>query len=378
MFKTTFPIMAIVIALAVLVPARPAQAFHVGNVHVVVGAAAKEAYDDNITYVRDDAKRDFIMNATLSLAADYEGKTMSMSLSTYITQQLFARYSTYNNTSESLNFNLKKEFSWYDRIAMNDYFIHAEEPTSFDQAFGMASGRYGYYKNRYYFNYDRELTKQLAFAANYENDVDIFSREDLANSYLNNVGGGFNYSVTSKTILSALYGFAARSFDPGKSAFTNTGTFGARQYLTEQLYLDGKVGVDYINSFDERTYVKPLFFVSITDEMDKNMTSSLAFKKQFNANAYEQDVFDYWEFSGRFNRQILKRLGLNLTGFFGNGKYDNQNITDNLYGGYAGLAYEINEYLKATLGYSYAQTDSNTASRDYKKNTITAGITGEF
>ena len=49
-----------------------------------------------------------------------------------------------------------------------------------------------------------------------------------------------------------------------------------------------------------------------------------------------------------------------------------------LYGGYAGLAYEINEYLKATLGYSYAQTDSNTASRDYKKNTITAGITGEF
>ena len=214
MFKTTFPIMAIVIALAVLVPARPAQAFHVGNVHVVVGAAAKEAYDDNITYVRDDAKRDFIMNATLSLAADYEGKTMSMSLSTYITQQLFARYSTYNNTSESLNFNLKKEFSWYDRIAMNDYFIHAEEPTSFDQAFGMASGRYGYYKNRYYFNYDRELTKQLAFAANYENDVDIFSREDLANSYLNNVGGGFNYSVTSKTILSALYGFAARSFDP--------------------------------------------------------------------------------------------------------------------------------------------------------------------
>ncbi len=138
------------------------------------------------------------------------------------------------------------------------------------------------------------------------------------------------------------------------------------------------MGVDYIKSFDDVTYVKPLFFASITDEMDKNMTSSLAFKKQFNANAYSQDVFDYWELSGSFNRQVLRRLIMNLTGFFGNGKYVSGDITDNLYGGYAGLAYEINEYLKATLGYRYAQTDSNTASRDYKKNTITAGITGEF
>lgn len=107
------------------------------------------------------------------------------------------------------------------------------------------------------------------------NEIDIITRADLKNSYLNTVGFGADYILNSSTIFPFAYEFTNRKFDPGKDASTHTIAPGIRQYITKKLYFDGRAGVDFISSFTDKNFIKPHIRASLTNEIDENTGASI-------------------------------------------------------------------------------------------------------
>lgn len=354
-----------------------AYAYKIKDIDVEPQANVLEIYDDNVALLNDDKREDFITNLGVGLEAKYEGKTRSFELRGNINHQLFNKNHNFDNTSEDLTLNFKNEFSKYARVEINDMFIHIYEPRSFQEAFGRTGGRYSYYINNFNLNYTRDITEQFNVSAKYTNEVNEVSRDDLRDSYLNRIGFGADYSLSSETIFSFLYDFRHRGFDLGKSISTNAIATGLRQYITKQLYLDVKTGIDFINSHNQDLN-KPLFFVSLTDQPDENTQSTLSLEKEFSTNAYSEDVFNYWQTSGSLIRRLLERLTCSLSGFYGKGKYTTLNITDRLQGVGMALTYDFTKKLKGNLKYDYLKINSTNDIREYTKNRVLLGITLEF
>lgn len=365
-------------ALFVFLMSGSAYAYKMGDVDVTVDAQIGETYDDNITYEKDDKKSDFITALTAGIAGKYEGRRVTIDVSGDVTEQLYAEHSNFNNTSETASAVCLYEISKYDRINLKDTFSHTYEPRSFEEEFGVNRGHYSYFRNKFYIDYTRDISKQLSAIVRYTNSLDVPSIEDISDSYLNSAGVELDYLVSSQTIVLGSYDFSIRKFDPGNDAKTHAAAFGLRQYITKQFYFDGRVGLDYLNSYNGQNYTKPMFMASLTDDLDKNTSIAVSFTKQYQTNAYSQDLFNYWEISGSFKRQLTKRLRFAGSVFYGNGEYMSGDISDDLFGGKAAFFYDMTEHLSAELSYRYSMTDSNASYREYKKNTVFLGMTAEF
>ena len=357
----------------------PALAYQVGNVVIDASAAVTETFDDNITYVNTNPKKDFITTGSLSLDAKYEGKTQSLDFLGRLYEQLFAKYHKYDNTPADFILNFQKEFSRYDRMSINDGFLHAQEPVSFEDAFGRTPGRYGDYSNQFSLGYSHDISKQMTLTGRYANEADLFSSSsDQSDSYLNTVGMSLEDTLSSAAILLFSYDLALRNFDPGKNALTNTLTTGLYYYFTKQLYLEGNTGLDIIDSYDNRVYCKPLIHLSLIGDVDKNTRAAIDFSRQYSTIAYEQNLFDYTKISGSVSRQLLERLAASLNGFYGEGKYIGAGIKDKLAGVGIGFAYDIRHNIKGILNYKYARALSNVDTREYAKNSVSVGVKVDF
>lgn len=355
-----------------------AYAYKVGEVDVKIIGGVTETYDDNITYLNTNPKQDFITTATLGLDAKYEGKTQSLDFLGHINQEMFARNNDFNNTSEDFTLNFQKELSRYDRISIKNLFLHAQDPRSFEDAFGRTSGRYSYYENQFSLGYSHDISKQISLTGSYANEADLFSRNDLSDSYLNRIGMSLEDALSSDAILLFSYELAYRNFDPGKNALTNTLAAGLRYYFTKQLYLEGNTGLDIIDSFDNRTYVKPLINLSLIDDVDENTRTNITFSHKYSTNAYEQNIFNYTQIFCSVTRRLLERLAVSLNGFYGKGKYIGTDIKDKLTGAGIGFAYDIGHNIKGTLNYNYERARSNVDTREYAKNSISLGLEVDF
>ena len=138
------------------------------------------------------------------------------------------------------------------------------------------------------------------------------------------------------------------------------------------------MGVDFIAAYNERDYERPLIQASLVNEGDENTHGDLTFVKEYQANPYTEDLFNYWQASTSLTRQVLRRLSGSISGFYGEGDYVTLNITDKLSGVTLGMIYELTKNVKGDFGYRFSHTDSTVNSRDYSKNTVSLGITGEF
>jgi len=366
------------LAALLIVSAGKAYSFDYKGIDLKLRASVSEIYDDNITFVHENEKEDFITNLSFGLGVKYEGKTRSLELTANIFQQFFADYDNFNNTSEDLTLNFQQEFSRYDRISLRDVFTHTYEPRSFEEAFGITRGRYSYYRNRFNLAYTKDISRQFSISARYASEIDEVSREDLSDSSLNRVGLDATYFPTSATILMFSYDFSRRDFDPGGNATIHTIAPGLRHYFTRQLYFDGKAGIDFINSYNDKNYAKPLIQASVINDIDENSRVSISFTRRYYTNAYTQDLFDYWQTSGTFTRRLFKRLGCSLSGFYGEGEYITTNIADKLRGVSVGFTYDLSKKLKGNLRYTYSDVDSTIDTREYTKNKIFLGLAMEF
>lgn len=349
----------------------------------VKGVAIGETYDDNVTFSSDDKEEDFITNMGVGIGVDYEGKRNSFGFIANIYNETYARNNTFNNIAQDLTLNFKSEFSKYSRINLQNVFSHSDAPLFFTgefftEQFGRPSGRFDYFQNTFSIDYENDIARQITTTARYTNNIDAFSGINLPASFQNAAGFGVKYLLSSATNLLWSYDFIYRQFDNGGDATIHIITTGVRQYITKKFYFDGAAGLDFIDSFDNENFVKPVFQASLTHELDENSDAKLSFTKQSSTSPYFKDIFNHWQTSLSFNRQVLKRLGCSLSLFYGEGEYITSNLEQNFWGARSIFTYDINDNLKWNFTYTYSQADANFEGAEYTKNTVFLGLTAEF
>lgn len=355
-----------------------AYAHKIGAFDVNLSGSTRESFDDNITFTKENKKEDFITSARVGIEAVYEGKTRGLKLSGSILQNAFLDHTGYNSLAQDFTADFINELSKYDRIFLSDTYSRAQEPRSFEDAFGSTSGRYRIQKNEFSLGYSRDINSQYGLTARYSNAVNTYSRQDMADSYLNSLGLQFGYRESSEFSLSGAYDFTYRHFDPGSHAMTNSLGALARAYLTSRLYLDTSAGISFLNSYDKNSYVKPYLGMAVTDEFDENTKGTISFTKRYDTNAYSQDLFGYWRISCALTRKLTQRLDAECSFFFGDGEYRSLDIRDKLSGINLGLNYDFKDNIRGGLTYSYSRVDSTLSTREYAKNVVSAGLTVKF
>jgi len=313
------------------------------------------------------------------MLALYEGKLQNLNFNGNVVRHIFSKNRKFSNTSEDFSFGYNKEFTRFDRISLTNAFIHAEEPTSFEDEFGRTSGRYTYTRNRFNGIFSHDLSKQLTLNFNYGNAITDYSRADLANIVTNNAGLEAAYAISSADIAYATYGFTSTQYAHGDTFKTNSFGGGMRHYFTSQLYLDARGGEDFVKSArSKKTSPENYISASLTDEFDQTTRAVLSFLKQGGATSDTQDIRKSWQVSLGLSKQLFARLSASLSGFFGEGKYITSGTNDKLKGVNTGLAYEINQRWVANLSYSLSDVTSNISTREYTVNRISLGATYQF
>ncbi len=356
------------------------QNLYAGNAEIKIRASAGQKYDDNINFGTQGNKlADFVSTLSTGMSLSYETQRTLTQVIANVTQELYWKYTENQNTAEDLTFSLKQALTKHDNILMSDSFTHTYEPQTFDEEFARVGGRFSYFRNRFDIGYLRDFSEQFTTKIGYGNDLDISNNADLLDSYVNRASVEGRYALSSKRSVFATYDFLHRELDPrGGQANINTLSGGLREYFTEQLSLEGRVGIDIVDSYNDKRYYKPLYTATLTDQLNERTAANLSFTQRYSTNPYTSDVFNSWRISGALNSQLNSRLSTTASIFYGRGEYISLNIEDNLIGGNIGFSYDLNKYLKANVSYTYSETTSNVSSREYRKNVVFLGMTTEF
>jgi hypothetical protein len=349
-----------------------------GPLEIKAGGAITGTFDDNITFRKKNEKKDLVTNLAAGLGIKYEGKTRILELAGNINQQIFAENRDFNNISGNILVNFQNEFSKYHRMSLRNMLTRTYEPRSFEEAFGRKPGRYSYYRNQFNLDYSIDVSKQLSLITRYGHEVNEISSEDLTDSILNRISFDAEYSLSSATVVLLSCGFADREFEGTGSISTRRIAAGIRQYMTKQLIFDCKTGVDFIDSYTDSSFTRPHIFIRLTDEINERTTATLSFAREYQASSYTESLFDYWQISTSFTRQLLERLSFSFSSFSGKGEYLSLDTTDNFRGASVTLTYDLKQNLKGNLTYTRSDLDSTTGTREYTKNTVYLGLNTEF
>lgn len=351
---------------------------YAGTTDITIDGSTGITYDDNITYAETDKKADFISTLSTGLGLKYENRRTFANFHILLNQDLYWKYTNNNNLSEHVSMDLRHDLTKFDHLSVSDRFTHADEPTSFEEEFSRSGGRYSYFRNRFDINYVRDFTEELSLQVGYGNDIDDATTDDVMDSQANRFSIQGVFAFNSRMSTYGFYNYTNRELDPGGEARINTLGVGVTQTLSEQLSLDIYTGADIIDSYNGDQLTKPLWGAKLKHQINDRSAANLSYSQRYSTNPYTADVFKSWTISGGIDSQLLQRLYSDLTIFYGRGEYSMLKIDDDLFGGSAGLTYEINKNVKSNILYTYSQTSSNIDSREYKKNTVYLGITAGF
>jgi hypothetical protein len=287
---------------------------------------------------------------------------------------VFAEYSSFNNNSQDINIDFQKELSQQDRFSVENTFEHAEDSTSFEDDFGRTSGRYSYYRNIFDTEYTRDLSKHISVQGRYGNESYSASRDDVKSSLLNRVGFDVDYIQSSATTFLAGYDFTARHIDGGGNAAVHTWAAGGRHFLTKQLYVDSRVGVSFVESFNGGSTSEPSVMLALVNDFTETDSAGLSYRQTSVPSAFAADIFDSWRVAVDLNRQLLERLKMAGSLFWGEGDFTAQGITDRQVGVSSRLSYDVSRNTRTFLAYTYSEIDSNIDTRRYARNWLEAGV----
>ncbi len=327
-----------------------------------------EVFDDNVTYTKDK-EWDLITELALGLGIKHEGRRHKLDFLGRDKQQFFARNSRLNNNSQDARLDFLYDVTDRDHIALRDRFAHFEDPRSFEESFGRPSGRFAYTQNQAGAEYTRDLGERFSTALRYDNHLNFVSGGG-SDSYVHKAGADFNFFKSSATLFSLLYEFTYAKFEKAQSAKIHTAAARARRYLTKQLYVESKAGIDIIDSFSNDKFVRPLFSVSLDGDLDKTTHARLLFETSTSTNPFTMDIFEYLQASASLRREFTKRLSGEVSGFYGHGRYREFDIKDNYWGASAGLAYQFPNDFQVKLSYTFSAVESNAGIREYTKNVV--------
>lgn len=355
-----------------------AQAYEIKGTEITPLAGIEETYDDNIAFTKAGKEDDFFTTLSAGITADYKDKLKSWGINANVHRQIFAQKRSFNNTSEDVTVIFSEELTKYQRVNLKNAFTHTYEPASFQESFGRTSGRYSYYMNQFHLEYARELSKQRTFSAAYSNEINEFRRAGQDDSFENSLSAQLDMDLNSTSDVLLLYKFSARDFNSGGNAFQNTLAAGFKQYLTKQLSYNAQAGIDFISSYSDKNYIRPLFSFALTDEIDDKTSVGLEFLKETSKNPYIADIFDSRKAGLSLTRQLSEKSSFTISGFYGQGKYPESAISDRLAGAEASYTYELSKRTELNLSYLYSKIGSTDESREYKKNGLSLGLRAEF
>ncbi len=337
------------------------------------------SFDDNVTLAKTNKKKDLVTSALVGLSLRQEGKRHSLGISGNITQQIFSDNNDFNNTVEDMAVDFQKELSKHDQLSVINTFRHAQEPRSFEDAFGRTTGRYSYYRNNFDLKYFKDLTSRLTVMSRYGHELYAISREDISDSILHRPGVELNFTADSDTVYLIGYDYQDRTFDSGGKSFIHTVMVGLRRFLTKQLSVEMRGGSSLTESaHNGHRTTKPSVQVQLNDNINDKTSVSMGYRKENMPNAFTQDVFDLWQLALNIKRQIFKRLAFVLTSFYGEGEFHSLQIHERLNGVSGRFNYEARENLQIFLEYSHARADSNDDAREYNRNLVSLGVTFNF
>ena len=261
---------------------------------------------------------------------------------------------------------------------MTNRFLHAESPQSFEDDFGRTSGRYSYYRNTFNTTYIRDINKHVSLEGHYGNENYNVSEAGGSDSLLHRVGFDLNYIQSSAIAYVLGYDFTTRHIDGSGNANVQTLSSGVRYFLTSQLYMDARAGISFVNAFNGSNTVEPNFIASITNDFNETDSASLSYSQTSVPSSFSADVFDSWRVALNLRRQLLERLNMIASIFFGKGQFDALDIDDQQTGINTRLSYEVKEDATAFIAYTYSEIDSNITTRRYNRNLIEIGIRFSF
>lgn len=367
-----------VLVMVLIFSYNSAYCYKLGNIDLKINSEISQSYNDNITFVKSENKEDFITKVSIGLDAEYKKITRRFGFSWNLAKESFNNNNNFSNSSGNYKLSFMDEFAKYNYINLENYFTREFEPRNFGDVFGRISGRYSLSLNRFSLGYLREIKKETDLSVKYSNEMNEYSKEDYLKSYLNDIYINGNYAVNSGGKVLLLYGYSRRKFSRGGAASKHLLSAGMLTDLTKTFYLENKAGAVFIKAYDDEKYIKPVFYSSITGNIDEYTNAKILFEKEYDAIPYLQGILNYWQVSGQFNKLLIKRLKSSLTGFYNQGEYISTSITTKNIGSIFDLIYEIRENFEGNISYDFSRAKSSDENQEYTTNIITFGIIYNF
>jgi len=267
-----------------------------------------ETFDDNITFLEDSEKEDFITELGLEMHIARETRTQHLSLMGELVESLFAENSDFNNLAARIELDYQKALSKHDEFGLANKFVRTEKPHDFDEAFGRSSGRYTYYSNQLSLNYSRTVSKQFELNAAYDYEIDNFSGVTIKDSMLHRGRFNADYQLSSAVKTGLAYEFLIRDFQAGDSGKAHS-IYGEFDYdFTKQFSFEGQAGTDVLHRFGGGVIVRPAIDASLIYDTDKKTRVRLTFSKKHTSTPYREEFFNQWRLSAAVTRDLLDRL----------------------------------------------------------------------
>lgn len=336
--------------------------------HFSVRGAESTNYDDNVTFSHNKVIRDVVQTLQAGMDIKNETSRNSLLMQADIGQNFYAHNNAFNNTAVTFSVTDLFEISQRLKLNMMDHYDRADEPRSFEDAFGRTTGRYRTDRNRFSAALDFDLNSQTKLSGTYRNEFTGYSRKDLDNSFLNQTGGHIDFHFNDANRIGGEYQYALRRFESGTDIAAHAVKAEYGHHLTSQLELVLKAGGDFLYDTSTGHSSGGDYEASLVNDIDRKTQALLSYRRGLNSYAYSKDLFDSWQISAAFSRDIARRISAQGTAFYGRGSYRQSRIKDNLAGAAFGIRYSLTEQCRVGIQYNFSETESSQSSGSYHRN----------
>jgi hypothetical protein len=216
------------------------------------------------------------------------------------------------------------------------------------------------------------LSRHFGFALRYVNELTFHMTDLMNDAYGNGAGTNLNFFIDSRNTLFLAYDYLHTLYDDGDIIQTHTAGLGYIHRFTQQLSLTLQAGLGCALAGAGVDY-SPNVLASLVDDIDENNTISLTFSMSHAISRYASQVFENWQISADFTRQVLERLSFTASAFYGQGEYQESGILIDLAGFSLDAAYELTEHLTVGTGYTFtygATRGRSVRDTDYYRNQV--------
>ena len=353
--------------------------FAVEDTDFDIHAAVVTQYDDNITRDTEDERVDLINNVSVGIKLNKENKESRFNADGKLTQQIYSENTTFNNFSQDIKLDYEQDLSKRETFNVENKSYNTERPRSAEEEFGRTSGLYRMIGNEFEMYYTKETEKYRTLMFGFENEFYFVSgRDDIKDSFMNSFYFEQKQERDWQTTYLYRYDFSTRHFQDGDTFFINSVSGGLRRYFNKRMYMDVKIGLSLIHSYEEDTLIRPYALISMSNDINSKTKIQLSLIQESTANRSTEDIFDTWRMTSQIDYKLSNRVDIRGSAFYGQGEFQRSEVSDDLFDADIRFRYAFKKDIHPYLSYTYTAKDSNDDSRDFMNNVVTTGILFSF